>query len=101
MEVSLFKFLSELVDWSAHQPDYLFSAMRVGPVCLVRAHPDPLPIVVFLHAAVVHPGPGTTPCECAGLFRTLPVARQSLAFYQNDFAGRIMTKVMQTSLVPA
>lgn len=99
MEVSLFKFLGELVDWlSAHQPDTFlrdegWTLLAWSALILIG-----LPIVVFLHAAVVHQALlGNYPMRVRWLAHRY-LLRQSLAFYQNDFAGRIATKVMQTSL---
>lgn len=99
LEVSLFSFLGQLVDWlSAHTPDTLVAEsgdtlLRMGLVVLLG-----LPIAVLLHALVVH----------QTLLGNYPMAirwqahryllGQSVGFYHNEFAGRIATKVMQTAL---
>ncbi len=57
-----------------------------------------LPLLVFFHSAIIHQGIlGNYPMAIRwSMHRYL--LKQSIAFYQNDFAGRIATKVMQTSL---
>lgn len=99
LEVSLFSFLGQLVDFLvANNPESFFSEERakliwMGLVTLVL-----LPLLTLFHSALVH----------QTLLGNYPMAirwqahryllRQSVGFYQNDFAGRIATKVMQTSL---
>jgi len=57
-----------------------------------------LPLLVVLHSLIVHQVLlGNFPMSVRWLAHRY-LLRQSLSFYQNDFAGRIATKVMQTSL---
>ena len=99
MEVSLFRMLGLLVDWlTTYTPAVLWQLhgvhlMWMGAVVLIV-----LPVCIFFHGAVLH----------QGLLGNYPMAirwkahnyllRQSMAFYQDEFAGRIATKVMQTAL---
>lgn len=99
LEVTLFSFLGQLVDWlSERDPVTLFSEeggtlLMMSLVTLVA-----IPLLTLVHALLLH----------QSLLGNYPMAirwsahryllGQSLSFYQNDFAGRIATKVMQTAL---
>lgn len=98
-EVLLFGFLGQLVDWlSTKQPETFWqeegdTLTLVGAVLLLG-----LPLLVALHSIIVHQVLlGNFPMSIRWLAHRY-LLRQSLSFYQNDFAGRIATKVMQTSL---
>jgi len=99
LEVFLFGFLGQLVDWlNSHQPESFWqdeggTLTLVGALLLVG-----LPLLVTLHSLIVHQVLlGNFPMSIRWLAHRY-LLRQSLSFYQNDFAGRIATKVMQTSL---
>lgn len=99
LEVSLFGFLGQLVDWlSTKQPETFWqeegdTLTLVGVLLLIG-----LPLLVALHSVIVHQVLlGNFPMSIRWLAHRY-LLRQSLSFYQNDFAGRIATKVMQTSL---
>ena len=99
LEVALFGFLGQLVDWlSTKQPETFWqeegdTLTLVGVILLLG-----LPALVVLHSLVVHQVLlGNFPMSIRWLAHRY-LLRQSLSFYQNDFAGRIATKVMQTSL---
>lgn len=99
LEVSLFGFMGQLVDLLVTKnPQTLwqdegttFIAMSVMVLVVI-------PVIVWLHSSIVH----------QTLLGNYPMAirwqahryllKQSVSFYQDDFAGRIATKVMQTSL---
>ena len=99
LEVSLFGFMGQLVDWLAVKDPATFwqteqkTLIGMGILTLVV-----IPLLVLIHSAILH----------QTLLGNYPMAirwqahryllKQSLSFYQNDFAGRISTKVMQTSL---
>ena len=98
-EVVLFGFLGELVDWlSVQTPDTLLqqegdTLVAMGALLLIG-----MPLIVLLHALMVHQVLlGNFPMSIRWLAHRY-LLRQSMSFYQNDFAGRIATKVMQTSL---
>ncbi len=99
LEVALFGFLGRLVDWlsSADRATFLvneaWTLTGMGLVILVL-----LPLMVFLNSVVLHQ-------SLAGNFPMVVrwqahryLLGQSLSFFQDEFAGRIATKVMQTSL---
>ncbi len=99
LEVMLFGFLGELVDWlGVKSPATLLqqegsTLVIMGLLLLVG-----MPLLVLLHAVIVHQALlGNFPMSIRWLAHRY-LLRQSMTFYQNDFAGRIATKVMQTSL---
>ncbi|MGL4207411.1 MAG: ABC transporter ATP-binding protein [Aeromonadaceae bacterium] len=98
-EVSLFGFLGQLVDWLvAHTPQTLFSEEGMKLLWMSLLMLVVLPLLVFLHSLLVHQTlMGNYPMAIRWLAHRY-LLRQSLSFYSNDFAGRIATKVMQTSL---
>ncbi|PHQ74723.1 MAG: multidrug ABC transporter ATP-binding protein [Shewanella sp.] len=99
LEVSLFGFMGQLVDLLiANDPDTLFEKeglKLIGMTVLVLVV---IPSLVLLHALIVYQGLlGNYPMSIRWLAHRY-LLKQSVSFYQNDFAGRIATKVMQTSL---
>jgi ATP-binding cassette subfamily B multidrug efflux pump len=99
IEVSLFAFVGKLVDWlstadrQTFWQDHWLSLTGMGLLILVV-----LPFLKFWYEAVIHQG-------LIGNFAMRTrwqahryVLRQSMDFFQNDFAGRVATKVMQTAL---
>ena len=99
LEVSLFSFMGQLVDWLVqNEPEALFSTERATLIKMAVVTVVLLPALSFLHAAIVHQTLlGNYPMSIRWLAHRY-LLRQSISFYQNDFAGRIATKVMQTSL---
>lgn len=99
LEVSLFGFMGQLVDWLVTKnPQTLFAdeGMKLlGMTILVLVV---IPVLTLLHALIVHQTLlGNYPMSIRWLAHRY-LLKQSVSFYQNDFAGRIATKVMQTSL---
>lgn len=99
MEVSLFGFLGALVDWlNSHSPTTLLTEAKnelwvMGTIVLIG-----LPLTVFLHSLILHQTLlGNFPMRIRWQAHRYLLG-QSYQFYQDDFAGRIATKVMQTSL---
>ncbi len=99
IEVSLFAFLGRLVDWLAVSDrasfwaDHWPTLSAMGFLILIG-----LPVLKFWYEAVVHQGLlGNFPMRIRWEAHRY-VLRQSMEFFQNDFAGRVATKVMQTSL---
>ncbi|MEN4972772.1 ABC transporter ATP-binding protein [Pantoea eucalypti] len=97
IEVSLFSYLSRIIDMVNHStPASLFQdnwsiLLWMGAVALILR-----PIFIALHDMLVHQSisPGMT-----NLIRWQNhnyVLRQSLNFFQNDFAGRIAQRIMLT-----
>ena len=99
MEVSLFAFLGKLVDWLAASDPATFletegSRLLWWGLLVVFA----LPLAVLLHSLLVHQTLlGNYPMTIRWRAHRYLLG-QSLSFYQNEFAGRIATKLMQSSL---
>ncbi|WP_317929408.1 ABC transporter ATP-binding protein [Halioxenophilus sp. WMMB6] len=98
-EAYLFAILGQLVDWlSASDREHFLSQQWPKLAAMSLYVLLIMPLVVFLHSAVVH----------QALMGNFPMAvrwrshrylmNQSYAFFQEDFSGRIATKVMQTAL---
>lgn len=99
MEVSLFGFLGQLVDWLTSQNKETFIADNEqalwwwGALVLFI-----LPSVVIIQSLLVHQSLlGNYPMKIRWQAHNYLLA-QSLSFFQDEFAGRVATKVMQTSL---
>jgi ATP-binding cassette subfamily B multidrug efflux pump len=99
IEVSLFGFVGKLVDWLSAADRATFwethghRLLAMAALILII-----LPSLKLFYESVVHTG-------LLGNFAMRTrwqahryVLRQSLEFFQNDFAGRVATKVMQTAL---
>jgi ABC-type multidrug transport system, ATPase and permease components len=99
MEVSLFGFLGELVDkLNAHTPTSLFAESGKELIVMAVVILLALPCAVFLHSTVIHQTLlGNYPMRIRWQAHRYLLG-QSLSFYQNEFAGRVATKVMQTAL---
>lgn len=99
LEVSLFAFMGDLVDLlSSHTPETLFAEQGDKLLTMALLVLVVIPTLVLLHALVVYQGLlGNYPMSIRWLAHRY-LLKQSVSFYQNDFAGRIATKVMQTSL---
>ncbi len=99
LEVSLFAFLGNLVDWLASADRATFWADH-GTTLIIYAVIIlvVLPILKLLYEAIVHQGlMGNFAMRSRWLAHRY-VLRQSLAFFQDDFAGRVSAKVMQTAV---
>ena len=99
LEVSLFAFMGDLVDLLAsHSPETLFAEQGDKLLMMALLVLVVIPVLVLLHALVIYQGLlGNYPMSIRWLAHRY-LLKQSISFYQNDFAGRIATKVMQTSL---
>lgn len=98
-EVSLFGFLGRLVDWLAVSDRDTFlqkessQLIWMGLLVLVI-----LPLLVVLQSLLSHQGlMGNFPMQIRWQAHRYMMG-QSLGFFQNEFAGRVATKVMQTAL---
>ncbi|AEF55094.1 ABC transporter ATP-binding protein [Marinomonas posidonica] len=99
LEVTLFSFLGQLVDWLIDKDPSTFFAeegthlMLMGLMILVA-----MPLLTFFHSAIIHQVLlGNYPMRIRWLSHQF-ILKQSMSFFQDEFAGRISTKVMQTSL---
>ncbi len=99
IEVSLFAFLGSVVDWLAKTtPDAVFADYRIELVLLAGLVLVLHPLLNFLYELILHQTlMGNFPMRIRWQAHRY-VLRQSLEFFQNDFAGRIATKVMQAAL---
>ncbi len=99
LEVALFAFVGNLVDWltqsdrAAFWSDHQASLIMMSVIVLVV-----LPLLKFFYESAIHQG-------LLGNFAMRTrwqahryVLRQSMEFFNNDFSGRIATKVMQSAL---
>ena len=99
LEVMIFTFLGELVNWlSTENAETFFQdnwgqLLWMGLVVLIV-----LPVVAAIWETMFHQGlMGTYPMSVRWRVHRY-LLRQSISFYQNDFAGRIANKLMQTAL---
>ena len=99
LEVSLFGFMGQLVDWLiTKNPETLLQdegqkLLIMSVIVLVL-----IPLLILLHSLIVHQILlGNYPMSIRW-FAHRYLLKQSVSFYQDDFAGRIATKVMQTAL---
>ncbi len=99
LEVTLFGFLGSLVDFLADTnretfwSDHFWWMIAAGGVILFL-----LPAIGLLHSLISHQAiMGNFPMRLRWLMHRY-VLRQSMQFFQDDFAGRVATKVMQTAL---
>jgi ATP-binding cassette subfamily B multidrug efflux pump len=99
LEVSLFGYMGQLVDWFATRDRATFieeemtSLIWMGVIVLVL-----LPVLVILESALTHQSLlGNFPMRIRWQAHRYLLG-QSLSFYQDEFAGRVATKVMQTAL---
>ena len=97
-EAFLFSMLGQVVDWLAKtEPAALWTSQR-GNLALLAAILVASPLVVALQALLKHQAmAGNFPMLLRWKFHRLMLS-QSYSFYQDEFAGRVATKVMQTAL---
>ena len=97
-EAFLFSMLGQVVDWLGKtEPAALWTTQR-GNLILLGAILLASPLVVALQALLKHQAmAGNFPMRLRWKFHRLMLA-QSMSFYQDEFAGRVATKVMQTAL---
>ncbi len=99
IEVYLFAFVGDLVDWLATADRETFwtdhanmlAAMAVLVVIVI-------PLFRFFYECVVHQGLMGNFAMRIRWQAHRYLLRQSMTFFQDDFAGRVATKMMQTSL---
>lgn len=99
LEVTLFSFMGDLVDWlSTQSPDTLFAAEGTKLLLMSLVVLVAMPLIVLLHALITYQSLlGNYPMRIRWQAHRY-LLKQSLNFYENDFAGRLATKVMQTAL---
>ncbi len=99
IEVSLFAVLGNLVDWlGKSNPETFWSEYGLFLTAMAVLVLVVLPILKFFYEAINHQGLMGNMAMRTRWQAHRYVLRQSLGFFQDDFAGRIATKVMQTSI---
>lgn len=98
-EAYLFAILGQIVDWLANSDPKTFletqSSKLIAMAVFVLLG---MPIIVALHSLIVHQGlMGNYPMVVRWQAHRYLI-NQSYSFFQNEFSGRIATKVLQTSL---
>ena len=98
-EVSLYAILGQLVGWlSDKNPEHFFTenlTVMIGFSLFILLF---IPCMVFLHSALLHQiFMGNLPMRIRWMAHRY-LLNQSWSFYQQEFSGRVATKVMQTAL---
>jgi len=99
LEIWLFGFLGNIVDWLGERDPASFLSEERGSLILMSIVVlIAIPLVSFLHILIMH----------QTIYANYPMAirwrahqyllGQSYSFFQDEFAGRIATKLMQTTL---
>ncbi|WOS64510.1 ABC transporter ATP-binding protein [Sinorhizobium fredii] len=98
-EVALFQFLGNVVDWLSSAQRETFLATEGGRLAWMGALIlIGLPALVALDSFIMHQVLlGNYPMMARWQMHRY-LLRQSMTFFANEFAGRVATKVMQTSL---
>lgn len=99
VEVSLFGAMGNLVDWlSQSNPETFWQDNRSELIFYSLLLLVVMPVLVIGYSLLVHQTLlGNYPMSVRWLAHRY-LLKQSVNFYQDDFAGRVATKVMQTSL---
>ncbi len=99
LEVSLFGYLGNLVDWLSQSNQSTFikdeglTLFWIGTVIIVL-----IPLTSFIHSVILHQTViGNYPMSIRWRAHNYMLG-QSYSFFQDEFAGRVAAKVMQTSL---
>ncbi len=98
-EVMVFGFLGSIVDWLSTANKETFLAQEGATLLWMGAFVVlVLPTLVLLHSMIIHQTLlGNYPMIARWQMHRY-LLRQSMSFFANEFAGRVATKVMQTSL---
>ncbi len=99
VEVSLFAFLGNIVDWlSSHSRETFLAEEGRNLFLIALVVLIVLPGVALLHSLIMHQTLlGNYPMRIRWMMHRYLI-RQSMSFFQDEFAGRISTKLMQTAL---
>ena len=99
MEVSLFAFLGSIVDkLNTHTPETFWESEKYNLIGMGALLLIVLPLSVFLQSSLMHQGIlGNFPMRIRWLAHRYLLG-QSYQFFQDEFSGRIATKIMQTAL---
>jgi len=97
-EAYLFNMLGDVVDWLGRTPPALLWERERGHLLLLAAILVGSPLLIALQTLIKHQAlAGNLPMRLRWNFHRLLLG-QSMQFYQDEFAGRVATKVMQAAL---
>ena len=97
-EALLFNMLGSIVDWLSKVPPAELWTQSHHKLLLLGAILLASPLAVLLQTMLKHQAlAGNFPMKMRWNFHRLMLS-QSMGFYQDEFAGRVATKVMQTAL---
>ena len=97
-EAILFSVLGQIVDWLSQTPKDQLWAQSSGKLLGLGAIVLLSPLAVWLQTLLKHQAlAGNFPMRLRWRFHR-QMLNQSMSFYQDEFAGRVATKVMQTAL---
>ncbi len=97
-EALLFSMLGSIVDWLSHVPPAQLWDKERDNLLLLAAILLASPLLIALQAMAKYQGLfGNFPMRLRWHFHR-HLLNQSMAFYQDEFAGRVSAKVMQTAL---
>ncbi len=97
-EVLLFKFLGAIVDWLSTSSRETFLADNGHMLIAMAGVLVAMPLLSLCHSFIMHQVLlGNYPMIARWQMHRY-LLRHSMSFFANDFAGRVATKVMQTSL---
>jgi ATP-binding cassette, subfamily B, multidrug efflux pump len=99
LEVSMFAFMGSVVDWLSSQSRETFLASEGWKLALISGVVlIVMPGIVLIDSLVIHQTLlGNYPMRIRWMVHRYLI-RQSMTFFQDEFAGRVSTKLMQTSL---
>ncbi|MBU1174687.1 MAG: ABC transporter ATP-binding protein/permease [Alphaproteobacteria bacterium] len=99
LEVSVYGFMGAIVDWISNEPPATFFSSHMGAlVAMGVTILVVIPLMTAMNALIRHQTlMGNLPQRIRWSAHRY-ILRQSMAYFQDEFAGRIATKLMQTSL---
>ena len=99
VEVTLFGFLGNVVDWlSSHTRETFLAAEGNKLIAIALVSVFVLPLLALFQSLFVHQSLlGNYPMRIRWQVHRY-LLKQSMTFYQDEFAGRVATKLMQTAL---
>ncbi|MDF1721091.1 MAG: ABC transporter ATP-binding protein [Minwuia sp.] len=99
VEVLMFAFLGDIVDWlAATTPEQLWDERGLELVLIGLMVVVLYPLLYLIGEAISHQGLMGNFAMRARWVSHRYLLRQSIAFYQDDFAGRVAARMMQTAL---
>jgi ATP-binding cassette subfamily B multidrug efflux pump len=97
-EIFVYGFLGRIVDWLSHADPVTFFAEEGGTLVFMVGFLLALFVLVTLNSFIIHQTLlGNFPHRIRWVTHRY-MLRQSMSYFQDEFAGRIAAKLMQTSL---